>query len=352
MSPSADEVALAEEQIRSEQKKIEYYVSDWTIEVLVGKLNKGELTIPTYQRAFTWELERQSRFVESVLINLPIPFLFFWEDPDTGNMEIVDGSQRLRTLQSFLAGELALGELEKLTHAEGLTFNDFPESRKRKILNRPIRGILLSEDTDAFARLDLFDRINTGSKAANKAEIRRGVLSGPFMALVSELAVDPKFISLAPLSKKSVDERGHEELVTRFFAYSDGLDDYHDLVGEFLFNYTKKMNAKAVNDPDLVNVYRTRFLKMLDRVESIFEFGFKKTERASTTARSRYEALAIGTYLAYNENPLLEPDVDEVNRVVGLSEFARIVGSDGANARKKLVRRIAFVKNLLLGEAE
>lgn len=350
MKPSIEEIALAEEQIRSEQKKIEYYVSDWTIEVLVGKLNKGELTIPNYQRAFTWEAERQSRFIESVLINLPIPFLFFWEDPDTGGMEIVDGSQRLRTLQSFLSGNLVLGELEKLTHAEGLTFDDLPESRKRKVLNRPIRGILLSEDTDAYARLDLFDRINTGSKAANKAEIRRGVLSGPFMALVSDLALDSRFVTLAPLPKKGVDERGHEELVTRFFAYGDGLDGYHDLVGEFLFDYTKSMNVKAKAEPLILEEYRLRFINMLDRVESLFEFGFKKTERASTTARSRYEAIAVGTYLAFLEEPELRPDQSRISEALASTEFSKIVGSDGANARKKLTRRIDYVKNLLLGE--
>src|ERR1700735_4388914 len=101
-------------------------------------------------------------------------------------------------------------------------------SRQRKIKNRSIRGIVLNENADDQARFDLFERINTGSKTANDAEIRRGALTGPFLDLVIDLAKDPLFITLTPVSDKRLKEREREELVTRFFAYGDGLDDYAD----------------------------------------------------------------------------------------------------------------------------
>ena len=70
------------------------------------------------------------------------------------------------------------------------------------------------------------------------------------MTLVIELAEDPVFVELAPLPEKQAKERQHEELVTRFFAYGDGLDDYHDYVSDFLFAYTKKMNAHLAAPPN------------------------------------------------------------------------------------------------------
>src|SRR5690606_38415371 len=158
---------------------------------------------------------------------LPIPFVFFWEMED-GKLEVVDGSQRLRTLEEFILGDFRLGELDQLSHISGFRFSDLPESRQRKIKNKSIRGIVLNEYADEAARLDRFERINTGSKIANKAEVRRGALAGPFLDLVIELADDPLLHSLAPMSKKQKDERGYDELVTRFFAYRDGLDEYKD----------------------------------------------------------------------------------------------------------------------------
>jgi Protein of unknown function DUF262 len=118
---------------------------------------------------FTWEDDRKSRFIESVLLGLPIPFLFFWEMSD-GKLEIVDGSQRLRLLEEFVLGDMRLGELESLTALSGFKFSDLPASRQRKVNNRWIRGIVLNEHADEQAGFDMFSRMNTGSRIANKAE--------------------------------------------------------------------------------------------------------------------------------------------------------------------------------------
>ena len=215
---SISEVKAAEAQILEQNKRIEFYLTEYSIEILANKMQNGDFFVPAYQRADTWEPQRKSRFIESLLMGLPIPFLFFWEMKD-GKLEIVDGSQRLRTIKEFILGDLKLGDLDVLTHCVGFSFSDLPEARQRKIRNRSIRGIILNEHADEQARFDMFDRINTGSKVANTAEVRRGALAGPFMKMVIELAKDKLFSKLAPVSDKLVKERMREELVTRFFAY-------------------------------------------------------------------------------------------------------------------------------------
>lgn len=348
--PKTDtEVARAEAQIVELSKRIEFYLTEYSVELLAGKMSKGEFVVPTYQRAYTWEEDRKSRFIESLLLGLPIPFLFFWEMPD-GKLEIVDGSQRLRSIEEFVLGDLRLGELDGLTALSGFTFSDLPESRQRKINNRSIRGIVLNEHADEQARFDMFERINTGSKIANKAEVRRGALAGPFMDLIVELAITPKFEALAPVSKKELDEREREELVTRFFAYSDGLDGYKDRPSEFIFNYVKQMNVRVAEEPALLAEYRARFMGTIDFIERVFPYGFRRNSKGKATPRARFEAIAVGSRLALAERPALAYEaVDDVLPWLTGDEFINVTGSDGANAIARLRERTEFVRNKLLG---
>jgi Protein of unknown function DUF262 len=308
----------------------------------------GDFEIPPYQREDTWEPERKSRFIESLLMGLPIPFLFFWERAE-GKLEIVDGSQRLRTIHQFILGDLTIEELDVLTSLEGMKFRDLPLSRQRKINNRSIRGIVLNEHADEQARFEIFDRINTGSKIANNAEVRRGALVGPFLDLVIELTLNPAFAELAPVSDKSLKLREREELVTRFFAYGDGLVGYHDRPSEFLFAYAKTMNAYLRDNPAEVAAYRQRFLDTMAFVGRVFPYGFRRGPEGTATPRTRFEAIAIGSYLALSERKALANQRPGVLPWLKSEEFANVIGSDGANAIGRLKNRIHFVRDKLLG---
>lgn len=338
----------AELQLNSYQKKIDFYTSEYTIEILANKIAENEYTVPDYQREYTWETPRKSKFIESILIGLPIPFVFFWMNDETGKLEIVDGSQRLRTIEEYLGNRLILEGLERLDLLNGTSFNDLPLSRRRKILNISIRGIILSENTDIEARVDLFERINTGSKVANPAEVRRGALRGKFMDFINRLATNELFMKLAPISAKQRKEREAEELVARFFAYSDGLDGYKDDVSPFIFRYIKKMNATFESTPNLEAEYEKRFLRMINFVDKSFELGFRKTIAAKTTPRTRYESIALGSHFALEERPNLTVDVQKTNLILDSNAFKKEVSSDGANARRKLTGRIEYMRNALL----
>ena len=106
-----------EEQLDSQQSAIAYDVREFTLEYYVDKYLKGietddnELYVPDYQREFIWDFKHQSRFIESLFLGLPVPFLFSAEIKETGRLEIVDGSQRIRTLAAFMNNELQLTSL-------------------------------------------------------------------------------------------------------------------------------------------------------------------------------------------------------------------------------------------------
>ncbi|MGA5312297.1 DUF262 domain-containing protein [Micromonospora taraxaci] len=347
---SAEQRAAAEEQIVEQSKRIDFYITEYSVEMLANKMRAQEYVVPAYQREFTWEDERRSKFLESLIMGLPIPFIFFWEMPD-GRLEIVDGSQRLRTIEEFLLGDFRLGGLEQLDKLSGFRFVDLPESRQRKVRNRSIRGIVLNEHADDAARLDMFERINTGSKIANKAEIRRGALAGPFLTLVIDLAKDERLKRLAPMSEKSKQERGYEELVTRFFAYGDGLEGYKDRPADFIFNHAKRMNGRFESNPALADDYRQRFHRTMEFIERVFPHGFRKGATGRATPRARFEAIAIGSYLAMKDKPELAErswaDLD-VNYWIDGPDFTAVTGSDGANARARLEGRMEFVRKRLV----
>ncbi len=342
---------LAEAQIVVQSKRIEYFLTDYSVELLAMKMGNGQFEIPPYQREDTWEDERKSRFIESLLMGLPIPFLFFWERKD-GRLEVVDGSQRLRTISQFLDSRFRVGELKQLTEMKGLQFCDLPESRQLKIKNRSIRGIILNEHADAQARFDIFERINTGSKIANKAEVRRGALAGPFMDLVIKLSEDKLFVKLAPMSKKSVRLRHREEMVSRFFAYSDlylsDFTDYRDRPAEYIFNYTDAANSKP-GAKRAAKALEKRFHETMKFIDKTFPYGFRKTANATRTYYTHFESIAVGCFLALQERPNIKKAQPDVGSWLTGSEFKEYSKSGGSNVKSHMKARFEFVRNKLLG---
>ncbi|MFT5528040.1 MAG: hypothetical protein ACI9HK_006028, partial [Pirellulaceae bacterium] len=345
-----EQVKLAEMQIVEQSKRIEYYLTDYSVELLAMKMGNEQFVIPPYQRDDTWEPDRKSRFIESLLMGLPIPFLFFWEKSD-GKLEVVDGSQRLRTISQFLNSELVIGELTQLTELAGLRFRDLPESRQLKIKNRSIRGIILNEHADEQARFDIFERINTGSKIANKAEVRRGALAGPFLDLVIKLAKDELFIKLAPVPKKGVSLRKREEMVTRFFAYADlylsDFKDYHDRPAEYLFDYAKAKN-KDLEDTKRAKDFEKRFHETMKFIEKTFPYGFRKSAAATETYYTRFESLAVGSRLALDQDPGLKKNPPDVGSWISGNQFKEYSKSGSSNVRRRMKDRLEYVRDRLL----
>ena len=172
-------VEQSESQIYELRKTVRYDIRELTIEIIVNKYQKGldydpemdkteqskyfsSLWIPEYQRDFTWDEQRQSRFIESVLLGLPIPLIFVAEN-ENSVWEIVDGSQRIRTLNAFMNNQLELQNLEKLNTLNGFKFEDLDPSRQGKFKDLPIRMIVLTEEATDDVKKDMFERINRGS---------------------------------------------------------------------------------------------------------------------------------------------------------------------------------------------
>ncbi|MDE0256721.1 MAG: DUF262 domain-containing protein [Rhodospirillaceae bacterium] len=348
--------AEAEESIRSLELTVRFIVTDYSVEFLTAKLRSEEYYVPAYQREMVWDEAVQSRFVESVLIGLPIPFVFLWQD-DEGRMEIVDGSQRMRTLRMFTDNELTLTSLELLPDLNCFRFQDLSVARQRKFNARTLRGIVLENATTTATRTEMFARINTGGRSANDAEVRRGSLPGQFTDLVIECARQPAFERLTPISQRLIKAREREELVVRFFTFLESynvletnLPNWKDRPREYIFEFVESANDKAVEDPVFIPRLRGEFDKMVAFVGTAFPHGFLKTPTGKQIPRARYEAISVGSGLAIRSRPeLTEPPLVAVNWTNDES-FRRVTTSDAANVRSKVIGRIEYVRQRLLDQ--
>ena len=304
-----------------------------------------DIFIPDYQRNFVWKDEQKSRFIESVMLGLPIPIMFFSKNKD-GNFEIIDGSQRIRTLNKFFNNEIKLNGLKKMTMLNGYKYSDLPLSQKKNFKNSILRIVVITNATPAIKR-DLFDRINTSSTQASPMEIRIGSHSGKFMDLILECSSKDKFVQMTPMALAHEQKRNREELVLRLFAYAENLENYSNNVKNLLDKYLEDKNLTVV-EKDLLS-YKTNFTLMLEFVEKYFPNKFKiKKINNKYISRIEFEAIAIGTYLALKENPKLIP-VD-TNTWLHSDDFIKLITTDGrSNSPERVKGRIHFVKNHLLG---
>ena len=188
---SEEQKNAAEEQIRALRKEIDYNTRDYSIDFLIQQFRNDEFYIPDeYQRQYIWNNADKNRFIESILLGLPIPLMFF-SDTEDGRCEIIDGAQRTQTMEEFMSGDLILSNLKKLTALNGFTYDDVPAYFRKKFDKTNMRIIVLSDDTSLEIRQEIFNRINTTGRVANNSEIRRGSYRGPFMDFVTECSKNP-----------------------------------------------------------------------------------------------------------------------------------------------------------------
>ena len=347
---------IAEAQIRNLRKPVDYNTIEYPIEVLVQKYLDGinedenEIFIPDYQREMTWDEDRQSKFIESVLLGVPIPFIFVADISgleDLARLEIIDGTQRIRTLSRFINNELRLNNLHKLDSLNGFTFNDLPLSRKRRFQRNTIRMIQLTEEADEEVRRDLFERINTGSVELNEMEKRRGIKPGKFLDLVEELSKLESFRSLCSFTETEIKRRDPQEFVLRFFAFLNNYKNYSGKkVHQFLDEYLEQANkSKTLN----IDAMREEFISMLSFVEKYIPDAlhiYRKTKnRFEPITRIKFESITVGIALALRENKELIP---HSTSFLNSSEFKNFTKGDGSSSQNKVSRRIKYVRDRLL----
>ncbi|MGK7943046.1 MAG: DUF262 domain-containing protein [Microcystaceae cyanobacterium] len=357
-----DKVNLAEEQIEDKKQEIDYDTREFTIEFIVSKYlekdddDKSELYVPEYQREFVWSYSHQSRFIESIILGLPIPLIFIAEIKETGRLEIVDGSQRIRTLAAFFKNQLRLVNLRTLDYLNGFYFRDLSPSRQRKFKNTPMRMIVLSDKADEEVRNDMFSRINTGGVDLKDMERRKGVYRGDFINFVFECADNPLLSGLCTINRYFEKRYEKAELVLRFFAFSETYPNFsfsdNQLesrgVARFLDEYVIWKNDNFTHEEKMKKLHM--FQSMLFFVKKTFPSGFKKYNDSDSTSRPYFESISVGSLLAIQEKPnLVVKRLWKQNATNNQShEFHIPIERYQTHKPENMLKRINYVKDQLL----
>lgn len=338
------ELVAAVEEVR---RDVRYVITDFPVELLVAKFREepheeGDIYIPPYQRKLAWTPANKCYFIESMILRIPVPPIFFYDVE--GRLEVVDGSQRVRTLAEFIKNQFKLEGLEKLEMLNGLSFLDLPAPLQKRLNNTPLRSFVLDQGTDESTRIEMFRRLNTTGKKLQDAEIRKGAFQGPFLNLIVECAETDLFASIAPRIAGATDpQSARQELVTRFFVYSNYYRSFRHDVRKFLDTHVAALNKAPLKR---IGELRDEFHHVMSFIHANYPEAFYRSAKSAVLPRVRFEAIAVGTCLALRKNPQLGFNDSSW---LSSADFQKMVRTDASNSGPRLTQRVEFVRDRLLG---
>lgn len=236
-----------------------------TAEDVVRRIKNGRFVLdPDFQRGFVWDKKKQSRLIESILMRIPLPVFYVAEDAE-GRFVVVDGRQRLTTLQRFLSGELRL-DLEDRAELHKKKFKDLDARWQNRVEDCQLHFYIIDHAVPERARLDIFERVN-GGEVLTRQQMRNAIYNGPATEFLrveaeSELFKDATGRSL------DTDKMQDREFVNRFCSFHLlDIATYKGDMDDWLARGLMKLGKLG---PDEVIDLRARFQRALRNNLSVF----------------------------------------------------------------------------------
>ena len=258
-----------------------------TVSEVVKRINRSRYVMnPGFQRDYVWDDKQASKLIESCVMRIPLPVLYVAEGLD-GRITVVDGLQRLTAFTRFLNDDLKLTGLGVGHPLEGLRFSDLSIDLRERVEDTQLTLYILDRSTPPRARLDIFDRVNSGAKLTRQ-QMRNALYYGPGTEWLARMALERSFlrVTAGTLSRKIMRDR---EVINRFAAFHlFGYESYTggDMDG-FLARAIEKMNEA---DEETLDSLRETFTASMGHNYDLFaSHAFRKSlrERNSSARRTR-----------------------------------------------------------------
>lgn len=219
---------------------ISSYGADYTVDGLVKRIREGSVYVPQFQRGFVWDIKDASRFIESLLLGLPVPSIFLAKEPDTGKLLVVDGQQRLLSLRNFYEGiweptkrEFSLKGVDP--NFEGRTYKGLRDEDRRRLDDAILHVTVFKQDEpseDQSSVYQVFERLNSGGKKLTPQEIRSAVHhSGGMRELLQSLNQNGEWRAIYGAEDARMRD---QELILRALAFYYEADKYKSPLVSFL----------------------------------------------------------------------------------------------------------------------
>lgn len=386
-----------QQSIDTQIKEMKITTLDISFNELADMYKNGELIInPDYQRLFRWDIGKQSRFIESLLLEMPIPPIYVIEIDD-GKYELIDGLQRISTylcFRGFLnqteAGEplendtesddednyddydienygnaqngFVLEDCDIVTELNGLSFDQLPTNLKIKAKRCFVRMEVLRKGINPTMKYHMFKRLNTGGEKLSAQEIRNcsiRLIDSKFIDFINSLTQNSDFQNtIKTISRLKLQKKYGEELILRFFAIKNDFDSFTHHIDEFLTKYMENVSiadvsGKPIFDYDKEKVIFEKTFSYLNQslASDTFRTYRKKTDALSTFNVYVFEAIsyAFSSVLPKLENGemTIEDLKDRIDKTKREPEFKDYTLGGGKNSSGIMKKRCAFMKSRL-----
>jgi uncharacterized protein with ParB-like and HNH nuclease domain len=231
--------------------------ADWTIETINSQINKGNIDLqPGFQRRAAWDDTRKSRLIESIIVNMPVPNIVLAENKEhRGRFIVIDGKQRLLSINEFLKGTYTLRGLDMRSDLNGRAYSQLPDADKEFLDNSTIRATVIKNWQDENFLWATFYRLNSGSLPLSPQELRKALIGGKLLESIEGYLITSQ--AFHGLFGGQLDKRMRDsELVLRFIAYDRSLEKYRGDFKKFLDETTKFYESDWFNgEPDVGSRY-------------------------------------------------------------------------------------------------
>ena len=336
-------------------EKIRIHTKHYSLRQVVDMIEDGDIDLaPDFQRQFVWKARQRSGLIESLLLGIPLPSFYFNQD-DTGRLQVVDGVQRLTTIFRYVTDPaVRLGDVTYLHDLQGQGFADLTALFRRRLSSAQFVAHVIDPQTPYRVKFDIFRRINTGGTPLSAQEIRHCMSQTQSREFLKRLVSEESFIAATGGALVNHPRMADREVALRFVAFRlFTLVDYiqQGSFDEFLGIVTNLLDK--LTDKNL-DVLRADFVRGMTNGHAVFgEQAFRKwpwgTSRKSPINRALVESW--GTVLAdYNEADIRNASQVLVRRAREMMtndiEFINSISSSTGTVRH-VRTRLNAVRNLV-----
>ncbi|BAZ33327.1 hypothetical protein NIES4074_58370 [Cylindrospermum sp. NIES-4074] len=323
-----------------------------TVFDLMRKYENGRLIIdPDFQRNLVWTPEQKSKFVESVILNFPLPPWYVNQTVE-GKYIIVDGLQRTSTLHEFVNDEFKLTGLEALTNLNGYNFSklkELPGDYQTRIEDKKLNIYVIRPSVPVKVVYDIFNRINTGGTYLERQEVRNCIFSGKSAELLKELS-EADYFKRAIDNGVSPRRMKDREVILRYLAFRifDYETEYQGDLSIFVEHAMKHINLMS---DEMIDSLKNDFKRVMNLT---FEFFGKRNFRLPAGQRRGRINIAVFESISYffsvNNDKFLQDNKkyiqDNFDKLLGNQEYIDAV-KDATSSKNKVITRFKLAQEIL-----
>ncbi len=288
---------------------ISSYGADYTVDGLVKRMREGSVYVPEFQRGFVWDIKDASRFVESLLLGLPVPSIFLSKELDTGKLLVVDGQQRLLSLKYFYDGiweptkrEFSLRGVDRAF--DGKTYKGLRDDDRRRLDDAILHVTVFKQDepsSDLSGIYQVFERLNSGGKKLTPQEIRSAVHhSGGMREVLLDLNQNSDWRAIYGLEDARMRD---QELILRFFAFYYDAEQYKSPLLNFLNGF---MGRHKLIEPALAAEMKRVFSETIHLIREAIGTSAFRPIRALNAAV--FDSVMVGLARRLSRSPVTNVD--------------------------------------------